>query len=320
MENKLIDNIKIEKYKCFDDFSAGGLKRINLIGGINNAGKTAFIEACYLVATAKNIKNFLFSLTSIEKERDRLNFSVSDEINIIDILTTNKFISIDSLNHIKLKVKEESYATTLDINLNSKLFHIDFNPLISFTASEKAIFISNFGFSNNQLKDVYKAVQFKDKDKGLDSFLEKFNFVNPKFKIIDGKPYLKIDDSDEYNQLNKYGDGIKHYISIICSLYACSGGYLFLDEIESGLHHTLYDDLWRIIFEVSKQENVQIFATTHSKECIESYNKITTEMKNTDSVYFEIAQNKKTKKRFIRNLESGQLNYELTHQGRYRGE
>jgi AAA15 family ATPase/GTPase len=37
--------MKIKRYKCFKDFEVNGFKRINLIGGKNNIGKTAFLEA-----------------------------------------------------------------------------------------------------------------------------------------------------------------------------------------------------------------------------------------------------------------------------------
>ena len=49
---------------------------------------------------------------------------------------------------------------------------------------------------------------------------------------------------------------------------------LFIDEIENGIHYSLFDNMWEIILKISKDRSVQFFATTHSKECIESYNKI----------------------------------------------
>ncbi len=51
LQNKFINNIKIIGYKCFDNFEAGGFQKVNLIGGLNNVGKTAFIEACCLMAS-----------------------------------------------------------------------------------------------------------------------------------------------------------------------------------------------------------------------------------------------------------------------------
>jgi len=314
---KLIGDITIEKYKCFENFKADGFKNVNLIGGQNNIGKTALIEACYLVVSSNKVTNFLFALTMVERNRDKLNMYLSDNVNIIEILQNNKIVSIKSLNDIKYKFKERNASPILEVTINGNSNEIDFNSKIMFENSENVIFLDNYGFSNEELKEVYKIVRFKDKDIEVNEFLKNFNFKNPKFIIEDGKPYLKIDDKDEYTQINRYGDGIKHYISIICSLYACENGYLFIDEIENGIHYTLYDKLWKIIFQLADEQNVQVFVTTHSKECIESFNRISN---NDNTVYFEMAKNKKTDKIFIRNLDNEQLDYELSHQGRYRGE
>ncbi len=43
-----LKEIEIKDFKCFKDFKANGFKRVNLIGGKNNVGKTAFMEAYYL--------------------------------------------------------------------------------------------------------------------------------------------------------------------------------------------------------------------------------------------------------------------------------
>lgn len=315
--SNLITDITIEKYKCFDSFNADGFKNVNLIAGLNNVGKTALIEACYLVVSANKLNNFLFSLTMIGRNRDKLNMYLSDNIDIIEILQSNKVVSIKSVNDIKYEFKEYNASPILEININDNINKIDFNSKIIFEKNNNVVFLDNYGFSNEELKEVYKTVQFKDKDIEVNEFLKNFSFKNPKFKIIDGKPYLKTDDSDEYTQISNYGDGVKHYISIICSLYACEYGYLFIDEIENGIHYTLYDKLWKIIFQLADEQNVQVFVTTHSKECIESFNRISN---NENTVYFEMAKNKKTDKIFIRNLDNEQLSYELSHQGRYRGE
>jgi AAA15 family ATPase/GTPase len=309
--NKLISNIKIEKYKCFNVFEANNLKRVNLIGGQNNVGKTAFIEACYLVASSNKVTNFLFALTMIEKNRDKLNIFISDESNIVDILQSNKIISIKSLNNIMYQLTEDNFNPIIEIEINDSSIKIDFNNKILFENSKNIIFIDNFGFTNSELKEVYKSVQFKDKDIQVNSFLENFNFRNPKFKIIDDKPYIKTDDTEEYNQINKYGDGIKHYISIICSLYACENGYLFIDEIENGIHYTLYDKLWKIIFQLAEEQNVQVFVTTHSKECIESYNNISQDLNRNIATYIELGKDKEDNIK-ANVMSSEQLNRNIT--------
>jgi len=40
--------------------------------------------------------------------------------------------------------------------------------------------------------------------------------------------------------------------------------------IENGLHYTALMPLWKAIFEMVRENNVQLFIATHSDECIDS--------------------------------------------------
>ena len=54
MKNK-ISFIEIENFKTFDKLKIDGLKRVNLISGKNNLGKTAVLEAIRLNVSSINI-------------------------------------------------------------------------------------------------------------------------------------------------------------------------------------------------------------------------------------------------------------------------
>jgi AAA15 family ATPase/GTPase len=67
------------------------------------------------------------------------------------------------------------------------------------------------------------------------------------------------------------GDGINRILTIILALVNCDHGYLMVDEIETGLHYTVLFVLWKVIYELASKLNVQVFATTHSTDCIRCY-------------------------------------------------
>lgn len=75
---------------------------------------------------------------------------------------------------------------------------------------------------------------------------------------------------DEYLPINVMGDGINHVLNIICSIATIPNGILIIDELENGLHYSSQSILWEAIISASKEFNVQIFATTHSYECIKN--------------------------------------------------
>ncbi|WP_221899639.1 hypothetical protein [Bathymodiolus platifrons methanotrophic gill symbiont] len=74
----------LKGFKCFADFKAQGFMQVNLIGGKNNVGKTAFLEACFVNVSAQDIKNFTKVLVSIKFMRENLNLLLLD-VQVFDI-------------------------------------------------------------------------------------------------------------------------------------------------------------------------------------------------------------------------------------------
>ena len=64
------------------------------------------------------------------------------------------------------------------------------------------------------------------------------------------------------------GQGLVRLSAILLALPSVSGGTLLIDEIENGLHYSVLPDVFKAIGEAARAYNVQVFATTHSWECI----------------------------------------------------
>ncbi len=47
--------------------------------------------------------------------------------------------------------------------------------------------------------------------------------------------------------------------------------FLMIDEVESGIHHGLHADLWRFVFRAALRLDVQVFAATHSWDCLRGF-------------------------------------------------
>jgi len=65
MNEHFIRKIEIQNFKCFENFKAEGFGRVNLVGGKNNVGKTAFMEALFIASednshTLEFINSFLY--------------------------------------------------------------------------------------------------------------------------------------------------------------------------------------------------------------------------------------------------------------------
>lgn len=46
---------------------------------------------------------------------------------------------------------------------------------------------------------------------------------------------------------------------------------LLVDEIENGIHYATLPKVWKFLFEVAERHGIQIFATSHSWDCIEAF-------------------------------------------------
>ena len=55
MSKHFVKNISFENFKCFKELKYNGFKRVNLIGGKNNIGKTSFMEGLNLALSSNNI-------------------------------------------------------------------------------------------------------------------------------------------------------------------------------------------------------------------------------------------------------------------------
>jgi AAA15 family ATPase/GTPase len=85
--------------------------------------------------------------------------------------------------------------------------------------------------------------------------------------------FIKLSTNPDILPLRSMGDGINRILTIILALVNCDDGFLLIDEFENGLHYSVQEKLWEIIFKLSVQLNIQVFVTTHSEDCISSFEK-----------------------------------------------
>jgi hypothetical protein len=64
------------------------------------------------------------------------------------------------------------------------------------------------------------------------------------------------------------GDGIKRLLSLSLNVIRSANGALAVDEIDTGLHHTVMVKMWRLVVETACRLDVQVFATSHSLDCL----------------------------------------------------
>lgn len=78
---------------------------------------------------------------------------------------------------------------------------------------------------------------------------------------------------DEPLLLSSLGNGMWRILGIALTLVNAKDGILLIDEFENGIYYSVQPDIWKLFFRVARRLNVQVFATTHSWDCIEAFQK-----------------------------------------------
>lgn len=318
MKQHFLETINIVNFKCFHDFEVTGLQRVNLISGKNNIGKTAFMEACYINVEAINIKNFVAALASIKVMRENLNILTNRKLFDVKkfMERSNDLDVLSNINKASFRIVEEEGKKLYDFNFNKQHARVNVNEFsFDIEESDNIQFIDSFGLTNQTIIVNYASVQKKEKEDFLNTVLNEFDSTIESFKVIGDMPQCKI--GGEWLELTELGDGARHIVSIITSLFQAENGYLFIDELENGIHYTHLDKVWDVILKVSKEVNCQVFVTTHSKECIEAFNRQNIE---NEGAYLEFYRSKKNNTINVKKRDKEQLAYSLSHDGEFRGE
>ena len=77
--------------------------------------------------------------------------------------------------------------------------------------------------------------------------------------------------------LQSMGDGMTRVLQLILNALKAKNGFLLIDEFENGLHYSVQEQVWRLIFELASANQMQVFATTHSDDCVRAFSTVATE-------------------------------------------
>lgn len=70
--------------------------------------------------------------------------------------------------------------------------------------------------------------------------------------------------------MGSMGDGIWRLLGIALTMVNAKGKVLLIDEIDTGFHYSVMVDFWKLIWKTACELDMQIFATTHSRDCWEA--------------------------------------------------
>ena len=207
-------------------------------------------------------KKSVFALpqTTIDKGELDIKSSYSAQSYAIDGLV---------LEYIRYKNKKPQKITTSIIANGTG---IKIKPPEKYKESLRAVFINpRTIFSSRDMAKRFSDILIRKRE---DRIIKVLRQIEPSLKDLS----LGVGDIiycdiglNRLVPLNVMGDGMVRLLSIILTISDTENGIVLIDEIENGFHYTSQDILWNTIFAAAKEYNVQIFATTHSMECVNAF-------------------------------------------------
>lgn len=300
----MLNSLAIKNFRNLEDLQIESLGQINLITGKNNTGKTAFLEAVAIYQSKGDIS----IINELQWNRGENRSARRPEF-YFSLFTGhsvgNNFISIGTLNSslfgakafgsnsIVIKFSDlHVVPVNLEIHYQNKVdkhpsFYDENNQYISGTRPKKKKFTLEF-VSSPYLKErqngiLWDKIVLTEKEsnvvealKIIENTTERITFVSTYNKRV---PIIKVKNFKNTVSLKSMGDGINRILDIILALVNVENGTLLIDEFENGLHYTSQKKLWEVIFFLSHKLKIQVFATTHSYDCIRSFQETINENK-----------------------------------------
>lgn len=98
-------------------------------------------------------------------------------------------------------------------------------------------------------------------------------------------PLVKLEGSNVRVPLRSMGDGLHRILDVVLRLVAIENGFLLIDEFENGLHYSIHSKLWQLVTKVAAERSVQVFATTHSDDCVQAFSSVSLSSKENGVLY-----------------------------------
>lgn len=102
----------------------------------------------------------------------------------------------------------------------------------------------------------------------IDTNIERVAYLANQSRSRHGGFVVKLAGSKNRIPLGSMGDGVWRLLALALAAVSVRDGVLLVDEIDTGLHHTAMADMWRLLAKICEEHNVQVFATTHSNDCV----------------------------------------------------
>lgn len=155
------------------------------------------------------------------------------------------------------------------------------------------IFVGPGGLDDAVLQSLWEKVVLTDMEEDVVDAMRIIASETEDFALLPsdyGSSSIRIRVTNETAPipLKTMGDGMNRLFGLGIALACSQNGLLLVDEIENGIHWTALPEVWKFIVKVAKRLNVQVFATTHSNDCLKAFHHGTMDDPEVDGIAVRI--------------------------------
>ena len=302
-DQEMYDSFAAKHFRGLGDLRVEGFQRVNLITGRNNAGKTSLLEALFIHSGAANV-----SLPfTIETLRGVTQFQGALEEAFSSLFTgfdTRSPIRLEGVDQLGLKRMCElrlvpvpttipsTEAQTSPVQTSYAIEIAFFDPTRPEPVATRAtlekgqlrlepspIPPSYRGYFLSPRSSDHKGIgdRFSELVKTIgeeEKFVTALRVLEPAVKAVrllghNGVGMVHLDIGlKRFLPLAYTGEGMVRFADVLVAIASSKNGVVLIDEFENGVHYSILDKMWEATAEFADRFNTQVFATTHSLECI----------------------------------------------------
>lgn len=271
----MLTELNIENFRLFKKLELKGLRRINLFAGKNNTGKTALLEALRIIAADAHVtvvNNIIARRGQLIAGQEESYYSLFNRREL-QLQTPGSKLTI-YLGDIRITRPINSEGSGGKVTfIGTKPPGGEWGTHIPFDhPKDGCVFVPFGNESSFPLQQLWDGIVLTPAEDDVVSILQQT--ILPDIKRVDireDRTLVRLSSEPSPIPLKNLGDGAQRLLLLAIALVSAKGKMLLIDEIEAGLHYTVQEQLWSLIFEYAEKWDIQVFVTTHSQDTVKSF-------------------------------------------------
>lgn len=296
----MIAELEIRNFRGLRQVDLSGLRRINLVVGGNDTGKTSILEAMVLLlGDGNSIRELPITFRtnqsgsqSLDDNNDRENFwpwlfydgNPDAGLHITASMDDGKSVTVYSLPEAEGDWRNAALVPTLERKVSSsnpeRLVRFRRNQSVETGGSGEppaglriAVLSTRAPNPMTDAENYNQVALLADGERRIEETMRE---VEPRVRRLryaklprTHSPLIFADIGlSRAVPATQMGQAFNRLLHVYTHVMANSANVLLVDEIENGIFSESMPKIWKGLLALCEREGIQIFATTHSRECV----------------------------------------------------